>query len=101
MKKIAFLYIIFLFFHLSGFTQNYVDINALLINVSNGITIWGDYDNDGDLDCFVSGTDLLTLNYKSGLYENVNGSFTLLNNNLYNTASTRVQADWGDYDNDG
>jgi hypothetical protein len=58
---------------------------------------WGDYDNDGDLDVFISGPSGV------GLYDN-NGSgvFTDVSTAAGVTiTATTHGADWGDYDNDG
>ncbi|MEO8664479.1 MAG: FG-GAP-like repeat-containing protein [Ignavibacteria bacterium] len=60
---------------------------------------WGDYDNDGDLDLFVTNA----FNQRNNLYRN-EGNFTftrittdpIVNENGYNAVSG-----WGDYDNDG
>ncbi|MCX7722707.1 MAG: hypothetical protein N2379_06555, partial [Verrucomicrobiae bacterium] len=47
-------------------------------NVANGTMAWGDYDNDGDLDVFLSGDpDTYHLdNAFSALYRNNGGVFT-------------------------
>lgn len=58
---------------------------------------WGDYDNDGRLDLFVS-------NYGGGnsLYRNEGGgSFTKVNGVNVNEAANSQGCAWGDYDNDG
>ena len=58
---------------------------------------WGDYDNDGDLDCFIAGQ-------VSGLYRN-NGAppwFTLVTAADIGTTDKRGWSPaWADYDNDG
>lgn len=58
---------------------------------------WGDYDNDGMLDCFIAGNT-------SGLYRN-NGTvpwFSRITNGDIGTTDTRGWSPaWGDYDNDG
>jgi predicted nucleotidyltransferase len=71
---------------------------AGLPGVSNGSSVWGDYDNDGDLDI------LLTWRADSGpisrLYHNVDGeSFADSGIILPQVANGSVA--WGDYDNDG
>ncbi len=59
--------------------------------------VWGDYDNDNDMDLFV-GTNS-TANY---LFENVNGQLTInetsvVANDVFNSRGSS----WADYDNDG
>ncbi len=61
--------------------------------------IWGDIDNDGDLDCFITrdgaNTSLFFLN-------NGNGTFTQVDTTtIAQSASAHVGASFGDYDNDG
>jgi hypothetical protein len=68
------------------------------LNSSLGAS-WGDYDNDADLDLFVS-------NYSGEnnvLYQNNgNGTFTkILNQNIVLDASSSVGSSWEDFDNDG
>ncbi len=59
---------------------------------------WGDYDNDGDLDLFVSNDG-----GNNFLYENNgNGSFTRINTGaIVEDGSRSFGSSWGDYDNDG
>jgi len=66
--------------------------------------IWGDYDNDGHPDLFV--TSGLNRNGTNALYHNNgNGSFTRMSSqevgSLVSDVSWFTQATWGDYDNDG
>ena len=60
---------------------------------------WGDYDNDGDLDIFVTNIDI---NY---LYENVDGQGTFSKvsngNNIINNVGNSNGCSWGDYNKDG
>ena len=62
--------------------------------------LWGDYDNDGDPDLFISGEEEVT--FESRLYRN-EGDLTFLD--VTATALPGVgqaaAAAWGDYDNDG
>src|SRR5438132_838366 len=83
--------------------------NAQFTLITNGAVVtdggdstgcaWGDYDNDGYLDLFVSnfGTPLNYLYHNNG-----DGSFTRLTTGAMatNHASSEGAA-WGDYDNDG
>ena len=60
---------------------------------------WADYDNDGQLDLFVSnfGTPFNYLYHNNG-----DGTFTRVTNSTIATSGTNCEgAAWGDYDNDG
>jgi hypothetical protein len=83
--------------------------NAQFTAVTNGPVVadhgdstgcaWGDFDNDGDLDLFVSnfGTPLNFLYRNNG-----DGSFTRVTTGLIATEDTNAEgAAWADYDNDG
>ncbi|MBK7140448.1 MAG: VCBS repeat-containing protein [bacterium] len=60
--------------------------------------VWADYDNDGDLDCFVTNDQ----NFDSYYRNNGNGSFTsVMTGDIRNVASSTWGAAGGDYDNDG
>ena len=74
-----------------------------LDGVSHSSTIWGDYDNDGDLDVFIAGT------YEGGsgwirvtdVFIN-NGDDTFSAANLsFTTDAYWGESAWGDYDSDG
>ncbi len=58
---------------------------------------WGDYDNDGDLDLLMCGTD--GIGPKTRLYRNDAGTFVDVAAGLANVEWGCV--DWGDYDRDG
>ncbi|MFN0158615.1 MAG: FG-GAP-like repeat-containing protein [Bacteroidota bacterium] len=73
----------------------FTDINAGLTGVLYSSAAWGDYDNDGDLDILLIGSDLLSI--ISRVYQNNgNNTFTDVNAGLTGGSGT-----WGDYDNDG
>ncbi len=65
---------------------------------SDGAT-WADYDNDGDIDCFVVNwyniNNLLYKNKGTGTFEQITTGSLVTDNGYSETAS------WGDYDNDG
>ena len=60
---------------------------------------WGDYDNDGDLDLFVSNDN----NQNNALYSNNgDGTFSkITTGDIVNNAGRSNGSSWGDYDNDG
>ena len=96
MKKITFLFLLTGFW---AFAQNFTDATGALPQLTYGISAWGDYDGDGDLDLYFSG-NLNANSNGGGLYENDNGTFTLVTASglpLYYIGA----AQWGDMDNDG
>ncbi len=77
----------------------FIDINANLIGVSYSSAVWGDYDNDGDLDILLTGASSTSTYRISKVYRNDSGTFTDINANL---SGTNIgSAAWGDYNNDG
>src|SRR5262245_9785459 len=60
---------------------------------------WADYDNDGDLDLFISNGR----NQNNSLYRNDgNGAFTKITSGaIVNDGGNSIGCSWGDYDNDG
>jgi parallel beta-helix repeat protein len=71
---------------------------AYIQDIQSGAVIWGDYDNDGDLDLFLSGTKV-GFETHTVLYENPEGfAFTAVETGLPDLG--RSAAAWGDYDND-
>ena len=58
---------------------------------------WGDYDNDGYLDIYVTNN-----NQQNRLYHNEgNGNFTLVSGGPSNETGYSYGCSWGDYDADG
>jgi len=74
-----------------------------LVGVSHSSTIWGDYDNDGDLDIFTGGT------YEAiGIWPRVTDVFINNGDDTFTQANLNFAVDaywgesaWGDYDADG
>ncbi|MCI0691178.1 FG-GAP-like repeat-containing protein [candidate division KSB1 bacterium] len=68
---------------------------------------WIDYDNDGDLDAFLTnyGASQTTNGLANNLYRNDNGIFTRMTGAQVGSIVTTVDASlasvWGDFDNDG
>lgn len=80
----------------NGATFDLLDAN--LPNIREGMTDWGDYDNDGDLDLLLAGVG--SDGFSTRLYDNNNGNFDLNTTNSL-IAVDRGSVEWGDYDNDG
>ncbi len=73
------------------------DINAGLSSIYLGNATWGDYDNDGDLDILLAGSNNGTK--KTRIYRNDNNSFSEIDTNMPDVYYGQVK--WGDYNNDG
>ena len=87
-----------LIFCQENFTENVV---SGLTAIERSAAAWGDYDNDGDLDIFITGSDGggNISDAITKLYRNDGGNnFTDIDHNLPQTFG---RFDWGDYDNDG
>jgi hypothetical protein len=76
-----------------------VDANAGLQPLLWSSAAWGDYDNDGDLDCMVAGYDAVAQVKRSILYRNQEGTFVDSGATFHNVFLGTVS--WADYDNDG
>jgi hypothetical protein len=83
----------------SGFEKNET---AQFLGVGSGSGRWGDYDNDGDLDILINGSTYENniFDRVTKIYQNVDGTFQLLNNDLF-IGTEEGEASWGDYDDDG
>ncbi|HET6424899.1 MAG TPA: FG-GAP-like repeat-containing protein [Planctomycetaceae bacterium] len=77
----------------------FTEVNAGLINVMAGSVAWGDYNNDGQLDLFLSGLDDNVDPTAKLYHNNGDGTFTDTNANL--EGATFSAAAWADIDNDG
>jgi hypothetical protein len=76
----------------------FTDVRAGLAGVSASSVAWGDYDNDGDLDILLAGSDRSGATTK--VYRNDRrGVFVGIAANLAGVENSSVA--WGDYDNDG
>lgn len=79
-----------------GFTS--IVSGAIVTDTESSLSsVWGDYDNDGDLDCYVTNDNAQTDRYYSN---NADGTFTSLVNALTERVTHRGAAA-GDYDDDG
>ena len=79
-------------------TKGFVDANVSLLGVGASISSWVDYDNDGDLDLFLSG-QYESNHFIAKIYQNNNGAFKEINTTILPLVTG--SADWGDYDLDG
>lgn len=74
--------------------------NSVATEASSSVAgIWGDYDDDGDIDLFVCNTN----DENNSLYQNEgNGNFTKVTSGaIVSDGGKSVGASWGDIDNDG
>ncbi|NOR46266.1 MAG: T9SS type A sorting domain-containing protein, partial [Candidatus Delongbacteria bacterium] len=78
--------------------NSFTDISGNLTGVSHSSVLWGDYDNDNDLDIIITGNDGTT--QATEIYKNEGSdTFTEVQYSLPNISHGSVA--WGDYDNDG
>lgn len=104
MKKLVLLsatiYLCFVF-TATGWSQTFTEVTAIsndLVGVNWSDAVWGDYDNDGDLDIAISGNDI-TSGYAEIYRNNGNDDFEAIDASL--NGLSRCALAWGDYDNDG
>jgi hypothetical protein len=77
------------------------EVEHSLPDLSRATLLWGDYDNDGDLDLYAAGEPNVYPEINS-IYENNSGSFSDIDANFGTLNDKRIyDADWGDFDNDG
>ena len=79
--------------------STFTDINANLPGLDSSRLAWGDYDNDGDLDLFVTG--YTGSSYFARIYRN-DGSDRFTDSGITNiVAGANGAVAWADFDNDG
>ncbi len=79
--------------------QNFTDVTGNLPQVQMSMVAWIDFDNDSDLDLYISG-DLPTSDIGGGLFRNDNGTFVEVTNSGLPLLDTG-QAVSADFNNDG
>jgi len=74
-------------------------VGAIVSDVGQGLTnVWGDYDNDGDLDCIVTNDNAPNKYYRN----NNDGTFTSITNlEIITGSGPNYGVSAGDYNNDG
>ena len=83
----------------ASFSQQFTEIDPGIVGINQGNVMWGDYDNDGDLDAFVFGGDA-NFGSNSSLFRNDQGVFIEVFPDTF-TSLLIGDSDWGDFDNDG
>jgi len=79
-------------------SQSFVDAGANLTSVGEGSSVWGDYDNDGDLDLAMSGVTA-SGTFITQICRNDSGSFVIIEPGIPGLYASSLA--WGDYDSDG
>lgn len=77
------------------YIEPFTETSIVLPSVYAGSVCWVDYDNDNDLDIFLSGNGISKI-YKNGGNDTFTEQTSIYLYGAYNSSS-----DWGDYDNDG
>ena len=97
MKRVLYSLFLFCIMTVFAYGQPFVNINANLegLGFSNGV--WGDFDNDGDLDLVLTGEPGSTIP-ATKVYRNNAGSFVEVSSNI--PGFTYGSVEWGDFDND-
>ncbi|MBU2650825.1 MAG: T9SS type A sorting domain-containing protein [Bacteroidetes bacterium] len=80
------------------FSQSFVDAGANLTSVGEGSSVWGDYDNDGDLDLAMTGVTA-SGTFITQICRNDSGSFVIIEPGIPGLYASSLA--WGDYDIDG
>jgi hypothetical protein len=73
--------------------------NILLANVGYSSAAWGDYDNDGDLDILLTGSNIS--GYVSRIFRNDGNNIFVERSGISILDVGGGSVQWGDYDNDG
>jgi hypothetical protein len=96
-KSLSFLLLFGLLLFVNG--QSFVEVKTNFRNSYGGSAAWGDYDNDGASDLYISGVDS-TGHWFSTIYHNEYGNLVDINA-VIEPLTMGAAADWGDFDNDG
>ena len=80
-----------------------VNTGPLVTDIGSSLgCVWGDYDNDGHIDLFVTGGGPSVAQANRLYHNNGDGTFTRMTNGSISTDTGYCGAcAWGDYDNDG
>lgn len=84
-------------YHNNG--NNTFSETAINLTGISGSAVWGDYDNDGDLDILLTGNTLT--DYTSKIYRNDGENVFTQQTDIFLPDLSNNSVAWGDYDNDG